>query len=335
MRDQSLDILRCIALICIIVIHIEPSSLWIRELRNFDVPLMVFLSGISYSLSKAREKPYLEYVASRFTRLIVPTWIFLCLFFVIRIIRDGTTPDYKTTIKYFLLLNNWYTWIIRVLFHIAILAPLVIPLANRIRGRLGWCVIIGAIIINEIIAITACKGYNGFDYQVILAMILPYVLVFLIGTMINEFPERVAGKTGLYLLTAFLVYLVLYYFLRGTIPLLSLYKYPPRFYWLTYGLAWSLILWRFKNSISNLFKKVHLASFASFVGSHTLWIYFWHILLITDLLPFFNINISLLRFALVFFPAVSITYIQSVIIRSLAQKMPTYLGRQLLIVFNG
>lgn len=49
-RDFSIDILRAIALMGIICVHIRPSSFW-AELRNFDVPMMVFLSGISFAIS--------------------------------------------------------------------------------------------------------------------------------------------------------------------------------------------------------------------------------------------------------------------------------------------
>lgn len=45
-RDQSIDLLRFIALTGIIIVHIHPSAFWI-QLRNFDVPLLVFLSGVS------------------------------------------------------------------------------------------------------------------------------------------------------------------------------------------------------------------------------------------------------------------------------------------------
>lgn len=50
-RDKSIDVLRAIALTGMIIIHISPTIGWISEIRSFDVPLMVFLSGVSYTLS--------------------------------------------------------------------------------------------------------------------------------------------------------------------------------------------------------------------------------------------------------------------------------------------
>lgn len=51
-RDFSIDILRAIALMGIVCIHIKPSIV-LAELRNFDVSLMVFLSGISFAISNS------------------------------------------------------------------------------------------------------------------------------------------------------------------------------------------------------------------------------------------------------------------------------------------
>lgn len=45
-RDRSIDLLRFIALTGIVIVYIHPSEFW-TQLRNFDVPLMVFLSGVS------------------------------------------------------------------------------------------------------------------------------------------------------------------------------------------------------------------------------------------------------------------------------------------------
>lgn len=49
-RDYSIDILRFIALTGIIAVCCVPNT-FITQLRNFDVPLMVFLSGVSYNLT--------------------------------------------------------------------------------------------------------------------------------------------------------------------------------------------------------------------------------------------------------------------------------------------
>ena len=103
-RDISIDILRCIALIGIVVIHCEPESLWLRQIRNFDVPLMVFLSGVSYTLSIKDENTlidggYLKYVIKRFKRLILPTWIFLGIYSILFTIVTHKWIDYQFVLR--------------------------------------------------------------------------------------------------------------------------------------------------------------------------------------------------------------------------------------------
>ena len=105
-RDISIDILRCIALIGIVVIHCEPESLWLRQIRNFDVPLMVFLSGVSYTLSIKDENTlidggYLKYVIKRFKRLILPTWIFLGIYSILFTIVTHKWIDYQFVLRSF------------------------------------------------------------------------------------------------------------------------------------------------------------------------------------------------------------------------------------------
>ena len=49
-RDYKIDILRFIAIICIILSHTKPPET-IFLLRNFDVTLMVMIMGASFYLS--------------------------------------------------------------------------------------------------------------------------------------------------------------------------------------------------------------------------------------------------------------------------------------------
>lgn len=134
-RDESIDILRFIALTGLIIIYIDPYSLWVREIRNFDVPMMVFLSGVSYSMSTGKKLSYEDYVKKRIWRLIVPTWIFLVLYYVFVTICNLVFYQKfelnPLVIFSFTLLTTWYVWVIRVFFIIALLAPLVANLSSK------------------------------------------------------------------------------------------------------------------------------------------------------------------------------------------------------------
>ena len=83
-RDTRIDILRFVAIVGIIVAHTHPPD-WLFELRNFDVTLIVMMMGASFYISnKNKDKvEYIPYAIKRFKRLIVPTWMFLTIFFIL------------------------------------------------------------------------------------------------------------------------------------------------------------------------------------------------------------------------------------------------------------
>lgn len=76
-RDNSIDILRFIGLMLLVLAHVGPPN-WLMQLRSFDVPLMVFVSGLT-----AARKEYTSYkgfILKRFKRLVLPVWIFLSIY---------------------------------------------------------------------------------------------------------------------------------------------------------------------------------------------------------------------------------------------------------------
>lgn len=77
-RDNSIDILRAVCMILIILAHVN-APYTLSQLRSFDVPLIVLISGFCYS---AKLKSYGQYVITRFKRLYSPTFKFLTVFFV-------------------------------------------------------------------------------------------------------------------------------------------------------------------------------------------------------------------------------------------------------------
>ena len=53
MRDYSIDVLRCIGIIAILAAHVRPpEAVW--QFFDYNVCLIVFLSGVSYMMSSAK-----------------------------------------------------------------------------------------------------------------------------------------------------------------------------------------------------------------------------------------------------------------------------------------
>lgn len=53
MRDYSIDILRSIGIIAILATHVLPSEV-VWQFFDYNVCLIVFLSGVSYMMSSAK-----------------------------------------------------------------------------------------------------------------------------------------------------------------------------------------------------------------------------------------------------------------------------------------
>jgi len=127
-RDIRYDLLRCIALLCIILAHVDPPK-WLFQLRNFDVPLMVVLSGAVFALSpSAATLSYGQYVKKRVLRLAVPVWIFYIIYFaasiLVSVLFHIALPFTRSdVIGEFLFGGDGYSWIIGVFLMVALVAP--------------------------------------------------------------------------------------------------------------------------------------------------------------------------------------------------------------------
>lgn len=72
-RDNSIDFLRGIGILLIILAHCSPP-IFLFNLRVFDVPLMLFVSGLAFSNRKYHSIP--KFLYHRAKRLLIPLYIF-------------------------------------------------------------------------------------------------------------------------------------------------------------------------------------------------------------------------------------------------------------------
>ena len=81
-RDRTLDYLRCLAMLWVIVVHViywgtffgSARIYALLSLGLFEMPLFFFITGASNSFG--REERYFSYVYRRFRRILVPYWVF-------------------------------------------------------------------------------------------------------------------------------------------------------------------------------------------------------------------------------------------------------------------
>ncbi|WP_061840374.1 acyltransferase family protein [Tetragenococcus halophilus] len=322
-RDIRIDILRSLAILLIILAHVKPPTI-IFQTRVFDVPLMTLLLGMSFVLSskKHRQPSFKFYIIKRFERLVVPAWIFLTIFFAVTFIAGGifnvSIPyNLKTIITSYTLISGiGYVWIIRVFFIIAIFSPLLLKLSinvNKISSRVLLITLL--LFIQEFFGVMNSKllGVPQRLFEHFVAVSFGYLIIALIGMWVIKQTTRENLIVGIYSLIGFMA-IAIY---TGS-PLIGDQKYPPRAYFLLYGISISIFLFVL---VSNKFciQSFERIKFVIWLSKHSLELYYWHIfpvLVIQFLVPDFN---WILKYLLVLGSALIITKLQTTYLPKLFQ----------------
>jgi len=277
-RLLTIDSARFIGISLIILAHVLGPGSLLFQIRSFDVPLMVFISGLT---SSGKDIPnYWKYFSHRFLRLMVPVWIFYSLYFVILYIGFRLNwaidfPSWGIIGRTFLCLEG-YGWIIRVFVLIALVAPFLIKLEDKVRNPFVFLVITGGLIVIQEPLSHVFKGTDSALYKDLwegcLLSLTGYIPAFLAGLrMRNAQRWEQLLFVAIFSLTTILV------FISPAIPFdLEYFKRPPRFPFIVYGIAVSCLIWLCQPVLKELSKIRPCV----FVGQNTIWIYMWHILIL-------------------------------------------------------
>ena len=280
-RDERIDILRALAILCIILAHSSPND-FIFQLRNFDVTMMVFLMGVSFFLSNQNKRiNYSDYVIKRFRRLILPTWKFLILFFVVFfflsiVLNDDYYFSLRDIITSFAMTTGiGYVWIMRVFFIIALVSPLLLYISNRIKKNstyfillvIAYVIYLILLLTNEHLSVNIIQKL--FEYYIVEGF--GYSLIAALGIRLYSYKKQYLP----YLAGIFFIIFSILGFYHNFMPTQA-FKYPPTLYYLSYGIFVSLILFYFLSfeKIKGFFtnKPIMFLSFKS------LDLYFCHII---------------------------------------------------------
>ena len=79
-RKKYLDIMKFIGVCCLFLAHVQGPFI-LEEIRGFDVTMMVFISGLLSISSMDKIASKKDYIVKRIKRLVIPTWIFLIVFY--------------------------------------------------------------------------------------------------------------------------------------------------------------------------------------------------------------------------------------------------------------
>ena len=307
-REIELDVLKFLGIMLIILAHVCPQESFIFNLRNFDVPMMVIVSGYLFSQRYAGNQDYsfLSYLRKRFLRLITPVWCFFIFFFIavgaIEKFQGNKYPfSIREVINAFLLLDG-AGWIIRVFFLVAILSIFLIKLRKFAVKDTYFLILLSCIYLGYEVVLKFCNdlqlpvfnlaiidffvrkiwflGYHIFT-QKILFYTIPYGCIFGLGMLLPSMKKKLIFLFSVFFGVCFLLLALYYSQNSGYFVATQNFKYPPQFYYLSYGILMSMLMYLLVNFLSNKLNQLFqirnlLVNFIVFVSESSLWIYLWH-----------------------------------------------------------
>lgn len=328
-RLKNIDILKFIGLFCIILVHTNPNSV-IKQIRGFDVVLMIIISSYLFFISNKNLKSFVNYLKKRFVRLVIPTWIFLIVFFIILAINDVNKISLRLVLDSFLLRDGiGYVWIIRIYILVAILLPIIKFILEKYSFNkiLICCFFIYCM--YELLCFSNFFSIN-FIFKDIFAYIIPLSMIIIITYWIMKSNSKRILIFSFINFIIFLLLLILIYNITGEFKNTSIAKYPFRLYYLSYAFfASSILIVLFRNE-----KIVNFCynNFIKFVSSSSLWIYLWHILFIYYIDYKFSNFFWFFKYVIILFLSCVTVFLQNKIVNFFEEKG---FNKSILKIFKG
>ncbi|WP_075182851.1 acyltransferase [Pantoea sp. 1.19] len=285
-RDFVIDLFRFLGLSLIILAHVFPPN-GLFQFRTFDVPLMVFVSGMAFCVSRGGQANIIHYFFSRFKRMVLPAWAFITLlYFVIFPLSGGLFDDIAThqqQLSSYKLQGFGYFWVIRVFLLISLFSVVY----KFLLDRLSPLALFGLYLLTEVgLSLVFYQFGDGVNkespigkliWQVAFPL-LSYGVMFCLGYLYKT------GRRDLYAWGGFSLLVMMtmeaWSLSRGHGALLwpQDFKYPPTLFYLSWGIVACAALC----ALASWLKLQHvregkLKQAVVFISSNTIWIYFWHI----------------------------------------------------------
>ena len=320
MRDHNIDLLRFIGLSLVILAHVSPPPI-LLNIRCFDVPLMVFVSGMT-CYGRSADFSF-SYLTRRFTRLVFPVWIFLTLYFAMILGLETIGIDSGLTLKhivgsYLLWDGIGYVWIIRVFLLMALITPLLLNLNKIIKSTWLFLLVFCVALLGYLFVTGKHIGYdigiivNGLYY------IIGYGFLFWLGIRIKALTNQVSLTLVLMMLLAFILLCWLNPCIKGSDIFLHIndYKYPPTNIFVLYGIIMSILLYM----TVSLRKNTTLNPLINFISCNSIWIYLWHIPIVSLMVKMDILSSWIVKYAIAYIGALCLYTIQYKTVSMLENK---------------
>lgn len=314
-RNTDYDFLRFVGIACIILAHVGVGGI-VFQIRNFDVPLMVLLSGISYANFSSQNYPsYTKYLKSRFARLVIPAWIFLVFYDMTLFLYSHQLPCARDIAMQITLTGGTDIgiWIIRIFFTMAIIAPFIFRLNSNIKKNITFYVLAVCSWLVYEISVQQAKEFLPHKAYVLLQLIIfftySYGLILMLGMRLPSMSPYMIKKEIVIFGTIFAVFILFNLFKHSLLLPTQQFKYPPLLYYVSYAISASLLIF-YLTTYTNTFNLVKKNRLVLFIGKSTMWIYLWHWLCL-KLYNILNFDFFIFgKYIFVFSLATTIAYLQ-------------------------
>ena len=274
-RNLTIDCLRTIGLFLVVAAHCRiPESLY--AFRQFDLVLLMLVSGMSYYLSSTHREsqPFKSFIIKRFNKLVLPVWLFLTFYFIVFYIA-GERFSLETILSSFGLLSGiGYFWIFRVMFIASITN---IPMSKaigkfKLSSLIFICILVLAI--NDAVYYTVLPLIPNEIVREIYKIIITYTVGY--GTISILGMQWINNSRKQNLLITFtfgVIYLVFGIILH--FPNLQNFRHPPMLYFIAYGIMISGILYELFciAGISNR----RVTQIITWFSKNSMTVYIWHV----------------------------------------------------------
>ena len=318
-RIDYIDFLKMVGMTGIMLAHVNPPP-WLHVLRCCDVPLMTIVSAMlaeqSYQRGVEGRSSPLAYILKRARRLVLPTWFFLIIYFAIYFLTGGKPQPPSYYLASFLMTRYGigYVWVILVYLYCAVMVPLFHHMKVQ---RISPIWIVLAYLLYE----AAYYFQLGTESKFLLSTvyyIVPYGLLTYLGYNYHDMRPKTRlwialGSCGLCLLLA-----LVYWRIYGAFQSPNTVKYPPRIYFLSYGVActFALLLFCGKHHF-----RIYEHPAVKYISTHSMWIYLWHILIISVYDALSLPSHWLIKLLIVYAGAVLITFIVNKALDLIAKRI--------------
>lgn len=275
-RDRSIDNLRGLAMLAMMVIHSisyffsDKFSFYIWDYNQWAVPVFFFCSFYLY-YKNPRQKTFFSYLIKRLSRLFVPYYIFLFFYYIPLYFFDKNrffNPSYLKA-NIFLYGGIDFNWLILAFTYFIFLKPFILWLKKYKYFYYGFF----------LLSITSSVYFifSPINYRFIMWLPWSTLIFFSIFFIKNEKNWKKLFLMAALSIAIFFILRVVEIKIGHNLSQFS-NKYPPTLYHLSYGIFSIIII--FWLSKKNIFSHLNFDKLLNFLSFNSYSLYFIHILLI-------------------------------------------------------